>query len=121
MTETSPSRSDTSSSPAAWLGLIVPGFAQALRGELGSAAGVFVATSFFWLTALTIFVVTNTQAPGPPLHLLNALSHIDPPFKVMPQVIYAVVCALTLQIGATLLGRRVASADEANDSIGGQS
>tara|TARA_B100001094_G_C17892880_1_gene652586 strand:+ start:71 stop:460 length:390 start_codon:yes stop_codon:yes gene_type:complete len=92
-------------SPRIWLGLIIPGFAQLTRGQWGSALGVFFAASFFWLTSLTILVVTNTDTPGPPLHLVNALSHLRQAPTVMPQLIYALVCALSLQVGAVLLVR----------------
>ncbi len=81
-------------------GLLLPGAGQALRGDWLSGAAVALATLFFWLAAAIEVVVHNRDGYPAPLALWEALGELSWPLTLVPQLAYAVVCALSVHVGA---------------------
>ena len=99
----------TSSQRAPMLaGLLIPGAGQAIRGDLLSAVGVFVATVFFWMAAVIELIVANQSGYPAPLVIIDALQQLNAPLTILPQLVFAVLCALTMHIGAAILAARAA-------------
>ncbi len=94
-------------------GLVLPGAGQWLRREWSSGLLVLIATSFFWLCALLELVVNNMRAYPAPLRLFAELSMMQSPIRLVPQVVVAVLFALTLHIGAAMLAARPPRGDTA--------
>jgi len=86
--------------------LIFPGAGQLLRGEYLSALGVLVGSSFFWLAAIIELVVANQSGYPAPLVLIDAISDLHWPLTILPQLVYASICAITLHVGAAVMAGR---------------
>ena len=88
-------------------GLLLPGAGQVLRGDLLSGFGVLIGTAFFWMAAVVELIVANQSGYPAPLVLTEALAGLTAPLTILPQLVYAALCALTLHIGAAVIaGRR---------------
>ncbi|MCO4761929.1 MAG: hypothetical protein KC502_10520 [Myxococcales bacterium] len=87
-------------------GLLVPGAGQLLRKDYVSALALLAATLFFWLAAAIELIVANQAGYPAPLVLMEALAALQPPLTVLPQLVYAVVCALTMHVGGAWLASR---------------
>lgn len=88
-------------------GLLLPGAGQALRGDWLSAGALFVACGFFWLAATIELIVMNQSGYPAPLVIPHALAALQAPLTIVPQLVYAIIVALTLHIGGAIVAWRM--------------
>lgn len=58
------------------------------------------------MAAIIELIVANQTGYPAPLIIGDALANLSPPLVILPQLIYALVCALTLHIGAAVMAGR---------------
>ena len=88
-------------------GLLLPGAGQAVRGDWLSAIALLIATCFFWLAALIELIVMNRGGYPAPLVIPEALAALQAPLTIVPQLVYAIILALTLHVGGAVLAWRM--------------
>ena len=82
------------------IGILIPGAGQLVSRDPLSAALVLLGTLFFWTAAALELVVPNHAGYPAPLQLFAALAELTPLITLVPDLVFAVVLALTLHLGA---------------------
>lgn len=98
------------------LGLLIPGAGQLRRGDFYAAFVVLLSTTFLWSAATLEVVVNNMRGYPAPLDLGKELAALKSPLIVVPHVIVAVICAVSMHAGAAWFAARSSARDAAKST-----